>query len=71
MVTAGRGGSCRRGAEYVSRSSTLVLAVRVVLHCGQDHTQRKLLVAPVHAQPTLTSPLRCAHTVVFSHDANR
>ena len=29
VVTAGRGGSCRRGAEYVSRSSALVLVAVV------------------------------------------
>ena len=33
--------------------------------------QRRLLVAPVHAQPTLTSPLRCASAVAFSHGASR
>ena len=42
-----------------------------MLHCSQDHAQRKLLVAPMDAQPTLASPLRCASTVAFSHGASR
>ena len=43
--------------------------VRVVLHCGQDHTQRKLLVAPVHAQPTVTAPRRRFAAPVLSRSA--
>ena len=31
---------------------------------GQEHLQRELLVPPVHAQPTVTTPLRCRSFVV-------
>ena len=37
----------------------------VMKGCCQGHSQRKLFVPPVHAQPTVTSSLRC--TVAFSH----
>ena len=36
----------------------------VMKGCCQGHLQRKLLVPPVHAQPTVTSPLRCPTAVV-------
>ena len=44
VVTAGRGGSCRLGAEYVSRSSALVLAIFCPLGaaCWKDHRHRHL-----------------------------
>ena len=42
-------------------------AVRVMLHCSQDHLQRKLLVPPVHAQPTVTATLRCSTVVIAMH----
>ena len=36
----------------------------VMKGCCQGHLQRKLLVPPVHAQPTVTTPLRCPSFVV-------
>ena len=37
----------------------VVVVPEVVKGCCQGHLQRKLLEPPVHAQPTVTSPLRC------------
>ena len=37
-----------------------------MLHCSQDHLQRKLLVPPVRAQPTVTASLRCTSTVAIA-----
>ena len=36
----------------------------VMKGCCQGHLQRKLLVPPVYAQPTVTTPLRCSPFVV-------
>ena len=35
--------------------------------CCQGHLQRELLVPPVHAQPTVTTPLRCPTAAVAMH----
>ena len=39
----------------------------VMKGCCQGHLQRKLLVPPMHAQPTVTTPLRCPSFVVAMH----